>query len=127
MPAEMLMNNERTASSQPILTATAPEDGLHRWARNHLERVRRLRLHVVAYVLGMVVLLPVWAFSEWKTAGGFERLSDNGQPGDWEPWILYVALIWGFVVAVEALRVYFDRPTTDAEIEREIRRLQSRG
>ena len=48
-------------------------------------------------------------------------------PGDWEPWILYVALIWGLVVGIAALKAYFDRPTTEAEVDREIRRLRARG
>ena len=35
-----------------------------------------------------------------------------------------VALAWGLFVAVDALKVYFDRPTTEAEIDRQVRRLQ---
>jgi H+/Cl- antiporter ClcA len=82
------------------------------WARHHLERVRRLKLHVAAFVVGMVVLTPVWALTQWQTSGGFERWStDHSHPGDWEPWILYVALVWGLVVAIAALKVYVDRPT----------------
>jgi H+/Cl- antiporter ClcA len=95
-------------------------------ARRHLERVRRLKLHVAAFVVGMIVLTPVWALTQWQTSGGFERWStDHSHPGDWEPWILYVALVWGLVVAIVALKVYFDRPTTEAEVDREVRRLRS--
>ncbi len=53
------------------------------------------------------------------------HLSPDGTPGDWEPWILYVALIWGLFVVIDALKVHFDRPTTEEEIDREVRRLQS--
>jgi H+/Cl- antiporter ClcA len=123
--AEMLTENGRTAA-QPI-PATAPDDELRAFARKHVERVHRLKLHVAAFVLGMIVLTPVWALTEWQSNGGFERWSDNSQPGDWEPWILYVALVWGLVVAIAALKVYFDRPTTEAEIDREVERLVSRG
>ena len=128
MPAEMLTKNERTASvSIPISTSRDAE--LREWARQHLERVRRLKLHVAAFVLGMVVLTPVWVLVEWSDNGGFERFdfSDDGTRGDWEPWILYVALIWGLVVASRALKTYFDRPATDAEIDREVERLTTRG
>jgi hypothetical protein len=55
-----------------------------------------------------------------------QRWSDNSQPGDWEPWILHAAFIWGLFVAFVALRTYFDRPTTEAQIDREVRR-QLRG
>jgi hypothetical protein len=122
VPAGLLTKNERVAS--PGIPASTVEDELREWARKHVERVRRLKLHVAAFVLGMVVLTPVWALVEWQDNGGFERWSDNSQPGDWEPWILYVALAWGLFVAVDALKVYFDRPTTEAEIDRQVRRLR---
>ena len=63
---------------------------------------------------------------EWQDNGAFERWSNNSNPGDWEPWILYVALIWGGILALMALKVHFDRPAaTDAEIDREVERLRS--
>lgn len=123
MTAELLTRNERPAPPIPI--SAQPDDELRKWARKHVERVRRLKLHVAAYVLGMIVLTPFWALVEWQANGGFERWSDNSQPGDWEPWILYVALIWGLVVVIGALKAYFDRPTTEAEIDREVDRLRS--
>lgn len=128
VPAELLTKDERTAS-EPVDTSKAREDELREWARQHVERVRKLKMHVAAYVLGMVVLTPVWALVEWSDNGGFQRLTfnDEGNPGDWEPWILYVALIWGLVVAIKALKLFFDRPTTEAEIDHEVRRLESRG
>jgi len=122
--AEVLTKNGRTTSqSVPI----APDDELRAFARKHVERVRRLKLHVAAFVLGMIVLTPFWALVEWQSNGAFERWSDNSQPGDWEPWILYVGLVWGLVVGINALKVYFDRPPTEAEIDREVERLVSRG
>lgn len=128
MPAELLTKNGGTASP-PIPASTARDDELREWARKHVERVRRVKLHVAAFVLGMVVLTPLWMLVEWQDNGGFERFdfSDDGTPGDWEPWILYVALIWGLVVAIMALKAYFDRPATQGEIERELERLRSRG
>jgi 2TM domain len=128
VPAELLTKEEQTAS-QPDASSTAPEDELREWARSHVERVRRLKLHVAAFLLGMVVLTPLWALVEWSDNGGFKRFSfnDEGIPGEWEPWILYVALIWGLVVAIMALKVHFDRPATESEIDRELRRLDSRG
>ena len=124
MPTELLTKNGRTAS-QP-LSAPPREAELRKWARRHVEQVRRAKLHFAAFVLGMAVLTPIWALVEWQDNGGFERWSNNGSPGDWEPWILYVGLIWGLVVGIIALKAYFDRPTTEAEIDREIRRLTAR-
>jgi hypothetical protein len=128
VPAEMLTKNERPLSQSTPLTSV-PDDELRQWARAHVERVRRLKLHVAAFVLGMIVLTPLWALVEWQDNGGFKRFdfSDDGTRGDWEPWILYVALIWGLVVAIAALKAYFDRPTTEAEIDRELDRLRPRA
>jgi hypothetical protein len=122
VPTELLTEKEPTASA-PI----PPDDELRKWARRHLERVRRVKLHAAAFVLGMLVLTPVWALTQWADNGGFKRFdfSPDGTPGDWEPWILYVALIWGGLVAIAALRAYFDRPTTEAEIDHEVERLRS--
>ena len=74
----------------------------------------------------MLVLTPIWALVQWQDNGAFERFSTHSNPGDWEPWIFYVALIWGLLVAIDAVKVHFDRPTTEAEIDRAIERLTSR-
>ena len=100
---------------------------LRRFARRRLERVRRLKFHVAAWMLGMLVLTPLWALIEWQDNGGFERFSDNSRPGDWEPWILYVSGVWALVVATVTLRAYLGRPATEAEIDRELERLRSGG
>ena len=125
MPAEILTRNGRTAPESSD-TPSVTDDELRVWARKHVERVRRLKRDVAVYVLGMVTLTTVWAVVEWQDNGAFERLSSGDNPGDWDPWIFFVALIWGFFVALDVVKVYFDRPTTEGEIEREIERLRRR-
>ena len=72
MPAELLTKNERMATP-PIPTSTSHEDELREWARKHLERVRGLNLHVAAFVLGVVVLTPVWVADVARPALGNAR------------------------------------------------------
>ena len=122
MPAELLTTNERVAS-QPIPAPVAEEYELREWARKHVERVQKLKRDVALYILGMLVLTSIWMLVEWQDNGAFERFSGGNNPGDWEPWIAYVALIWGFFVVLDVIRVLFDRPTTEAEIERAMRRV----
>jgi hypothetical protein len=50
--AEMLTKNGQTASA-PIPTTAASEDELREWVRQHVERVRRLKLHIAWFLLGM--------------------------------------------------------------------------
>jgi hypothetical protein len=126
VPAEMLKTNERTASP-PVPATNGPDDELRAWARKHVERVHRLKRDIAVFVLGMVVLTSIWVLVEWQDNGAFERFSGGNNPGDWEPWILYVALIWGFFLALDVLKTYFDRPTTEAEVEAQIERLRPRA
>ena len=70
------------------------------------ERIGRLKFHVAAWALGMLVVTPLWALIEWQDNGGFERWSDDGQPGSWEPWILYAGGIWALAIVALALRAY---------------------
>jgi 2TM domain-containing protein len=128
VPAEMLTRTRPTMPAPPAgRHEEAVQDGeLRAWARKHVERVRKLKRDLAIYVLGMTTLTGIWMLVEWQDNGGFQRLSDNGNPGDWEPWVLYVALIWGFFLVLDALKVYFDRPATEADIDRELERLASR-
>ena len=97
---------------EPHDEATGPGSAaaLRRRARGRLDEIARLRFHVAAWALGMVVLTPLWALLEWQDNGGFVRWSGDGRPGSWEPWILYVGGIWALVVALLALRAYLERP-----------------
>jgi hypothetical protein len=63
----------------------------------------RVRFHVAAWALGLVVLTPLWALIEWQDNGRFERFSRSSQPGSWEPWILYVLGGWALAIVLIAL------------------------
>lgn len=125
MPTQMLTEHD-PAGSQPV-APSVPDDPLREWAGRHLERVRKLKVNIAAYFVGMAVLTCVWIITQWSDNGSFERLdfSPEGAAGAWEPWIVYPGSIWGLLVVIDAIKVHFDRPTTDEAIEREIRRLRS--
>jgi len=128
MPTETLTTNERVApEAVPEIVRSREDDALRKLALRHLERVRKFKLYLFAYVLSMLVLTPVWIVTQYETADGWpEHLSSRSRyPGDWDPWIIWVALIGAFVVAIAAFRAYFDRADTEGEIEREIERLKS--
>ena len=129
MPTETLTTNERVSSNgvQGTVSTTA-DDALRAIAAKHLEHVRKFKLYLTAYILSMAVLTPVWVITQYESSPGWlEHLSSRSRyPGDWDPWLIWVALIGGFVVAIAGYRAYFDRPTTEADIEREVERLKSR-
>jgi hypothetical protein len=105
------------------LRETTPGAGSPRLARARLEAIGRVKFHVAAWTLAMLVLTPLWALIEWQDNGGFERWSSNSRPGDWEPWILYVGGIWALVVAIFALRTLVARPAFEDEVDRELARI----
>jgi hypothetical protein len=90
----------------------ATADEMRRCARRHLEGIRRLRFHLAAWVLGMVVITPLNALIEWQDNGSFQRLSSDSQPGSWDPWVLPIGGIWALAIALLALVVHIDRPKT---------------
>lgn len=129
MPTETLTTNQRVVSEQaPETTRTSEEEGLRKFAIRHLENVRKFKIYLSIYVLSMLVLTPVWIVTQYQTADGWiEHLSSRSRyPGDWDPWLIWVALVGGVLVAIAGLRAYyFDRPTTEADIDREVERLRS--
>jgi NADH:ubiquinone oxidoreductase subunit 5 (subunit L)/multisubunit Na+/H+ antiporter MnhA subunit len=120
--------NERLASEEvPEILRGRDDDALRKLALRHLEHVRKFKLYLSAYVLSMLVLTPVWIVTQYETADGWiKHLSTRSRyPGDWDPWIIWVALIGAFLVALAGFRAYFSRADTEGEIEREVARLKS--
>ena len=130
VPTETLTRNERVVSEQvPPALARSEDEELRKYVIRHLEHVRRFKIYLSAYVLSLLVLTPIWIVTQYESNDGWlKHLSSRSRyPGDWDPWIIWVALIGGVIVAMAALRAYyFDRPTTEADIEREVERLKSR-
>jgi hypothetical protein len=103
------------------------EDELRELAHRHLDRVRRFKRYLFAYLFSMLVLTPVWIITQYETQDGWlQHLSSRSRyPGDWDPWLIWVALVGAVIVAVAGYRAYFDRPITEADVDREVRRLRS--
>jgi len=131
VPTEVLTTNERVVSEQaPPVETPSPDEELRKLAIRHLEHVRKFKLYLVAYVLSLLVLTPIWIVTEYESNNGvwLKHLSSRSRyDGDWNPWIIWVALIGGVLVTLAGLRAYyFDRETTEADIDREVERLKSR-
>ncbi len=95
---EVAMANSSEAGSVP---GQSPEYEL---ARKRVERKRKFKGDVVAYVVINAFLIGVWAVTG---AGYF-----------WPGWVLAA---WGVFLALDAWNVYYRRPITEADIEREMR------
>lgn len=84
-------------------SATSPGPTDRERARARVERKHKLRADFVAYVVINVALIGAWA------ATGFGYF--------WPAWVLG---FWGVFLLLDAWNVYYRRPVTDEEIEREL-------
>ena len=122
--------NERVAAERlPEIAPASEDDAWRTLAQRHLEHVRKFKLYVFVYLLSMVVLTPTWIITQYESSPGWlEHLSSRSRyPGDWDPWLIWVALGGLVLVAVAGYRVYADRTDSPAAIEREVERLKTRG
>jgi hypothetical protein len=85
------------------------QDDLRDEARKRLQKRRDFSAHLVAYVVINAVLIGIWAISG---AGYF-----------WPAWVL---LGWGVGVVLNAWDVFFRRPVTEADVDRELDRQRQR-
>jgi hypothetical protein len=96
-------------------------------AGRHARRVRRLRIHIAAWALGVTVLTTLWVTNQWRSVGALESFGHEGEAGQWNPtlWALGVG-VWSLVVGIMVLHVRLGRPPTDAEVDDEARRMTGR-
>jgi hypothetical protein len=92
---------------------TSPEV-LRDQALRRVKQRRDFHAHVFAYVAVNVVLWGVWVI--------VGATSDS-----WDPWPLWVTLLWGLGLLFNAWDVYFRHPITEEEIRREMDRLSDGG
>jgi hypothetical protein len=83
------------------------ESDLREEAKKRLNKKRDLGAHLVAYVVINAMLVSIWAMTG---AGYF-----------WPAWVLFG---WGVGVVLNVWDVYFRRPVTEHDIQREIERLR---
>jgi hypothetical protein len=124
VPTETLTRDERQGSPPPALNVSTEDAELLAAERRQARRVHRLKWKVAAYALGTALIAGLWVLHERQANGAFERFAHEGNPGDWNPTLPALIIgIWGLAVGIGALRVYFERPTTRAEIDRVAERL----
>lgn len=106
---------------------TSEDEALRQLALRHVEHLRKFKLYLFVYIVSMMVLTPVWIVTQYESSPGWlHHLSSRSRyPGDWDPWLIWVALVGAGVVAIAGYRVYADHSDTPAEIDREVARLKT--
>ena len=94
-------------------------------AIQQIERRRRFWYQTVVGALGMMLLVAIWAISEYHNAGGWPSQGFSQSSGIhdvWNTWIIYPIFGWLFLTAAHGWSVYFRKPISESEIKREIER-----
>jgi hypothetical protein len=95
-------------------------------AIERIARRRRFQVHAVAYVVGGIFLIVVWAVTEYHNAGGWPTGLRTGRMNrDWDPWIIYPLLAGTLALATHGWMAFGREPATEREIAREVERLRS--
>ena len=117
----------------PEMNATQPADS-HRLARQRairqIERQRHFHIEVMVGALGVILLVVIWATSEYHNAGGWPMQGFSQSSGIhdmWNFWIIYPLIAWGLYITARAWAVYGHKPISEAEIEREMERQSGKG
>ena len=89
------------------------DQDLRAYAIGRLKRKRHFLNDVAGYLTVNAVLWAIWAATDRST---------NGMP-----WPAWVSIIWGFFLLLDGLKLlrvwgWLNRPITEADIEREIKR-----
>jgi hypothetical protein len=106
--------------------APAGSDQLARQqAIKQIERRRHFRINAAASAVGMIILVVIWALSEYHNAGGWPShgfSQSSGIHDVWNFWIIYPLGAWALILAAHGWFVYGHKPISESEIEREIER-----
>jgi 2TM domain-containing protein len=101
-----------TDINEDEVVGTTSEE-LREQALRRLKKRRDLKAHAVVYAL---VNLAVW--------GIWIAIAANSH--SWWPWPVFLSLFWGIGLAMNAWDVYFRKPITEQELQREMGRLSDR-
>ena len=106
------------------------EDLARQQAIRQIERQRRYRISAAVSGLGMLLLVLIWAVSEYHNAGGWPVhgfSQSSGLHGAWNLWIIYPLGAWLALLATGAWDVYLRKPMSEQQIQREIERQAGTG
>jgi len=94
-------------------------------AIKQIERRRRFWMNLAVSSMIMMVVVAVWALSEYHNAGGWPTdgfSQSSGIPNVWNMWIVYPVLGWALFITADACSTFLRRPISESEISREIER-----
>jgi protein-S-isoprenylcysteine O-methyltransferase Ste14 len=127
------MPTQQILDSRPSVDASAPaatDDTVRDLAIKEIERKRRFLTRAVIGGAVIVLLVAIWAVSEYHNAGGWpsDGFSQSSSiPHVWNIWIIYPVISIRLILALDGWFTYFRKPISEREIQRDIDRLTEEG
>ncbi|MGD0085157.1 MAG: 2TM domain-containing protein [Acidimicrobiales bacterium] len=94
-----------------------------------IEQKRHFRVDALVSGIGMVLLVVIWATSEYHNAGGWPTHGFSQSSGIHDVWnlsIIYPVIAWLLILGGHGWFVYGRRPISESDIKREIERQSGR-
>ncbi len=116
MDIESEIGSDAPASSEQL----DPEQAVRQF-----EAGRRFKISTAAAAGGVTLLVPIWAATEYRNAGGWPTRGFGQRSGVrnvWNVWIIYPVISLACMTAVRGWFVYGRAPVSDAEIQRAMKR-----
>ena len=123
MPIQQTTNEKPAVIDSSLVTGS--EQGVRELAVKQVERTRGYTRAFSAAAVA-VVLVIIWAITEYNNAGGWPTngfSQSSGISHTWNSWIVYPLIAIGLGVAIDASHTYRNKPITESEIRREMDRL----
>jgi hypothetical protein len=81
---------------------------------------RRFKISTASAAVGVTLLVPIWAATEYRNAGGWPVRGfsqRSGIPGVWNIWIIYPFVAYALITAGHGWFVYGRKPIPESEIK----------
>jgi protein-S-isoprenylcysteine O-methyltransferase Ste14 len=134
MPVQQITNGKDPVSSSALRQpaggqqqrTVGEDEQIRELAVKQIERRRRFHVRVIFYAAASIVLIAIWAITEFSNAGGWPTSGfsqSSSIPHEWNIWIIYPLLGFALALAIDAWNTYGRRPIGEREIQREVDRL----
>ena len=120
------MPDQQTTQEKPEVIDESDDQQVREMAIKQIEQERRFHKHVASCVIVSILLVIVWAISEYNNAHGWPTngfSESSGTSHVWNIWIIYPVVVMGALLVSEAWNTYRKKPITEREIQRHIDRL----
>jgi sterol desaturase/sphingolipid hydroxylase (fatty acid hydroxylase superfamily) len=125
MPAQQTTTN----GTPPVVLSPPREDEeqVRKLAVEQIERKRRFHMRAFSAGALAVMLVIIWASTEYNNAGGWPSSGfsqSSSIPHKWNSWIIYPIIALALGVVIDWWHTYRHRPITEDQIRREMDRLR---